>query len=187
MTGKERRNIILQLAAANGGISVRELTERFQVSRMTIHRDIRMLGRTGQLKRIHGGALPGSPAAQILYDALCSACHTAVKHHQRYRHQLPAKQQTLYCCAGCGLKAQLQQPGPGEYYATDLISGKSIPAEDAYFLIRSSSAPCCQPSILTFADELDAANFRSGFGGVLGRLPKTLAFLRTEQNLRHPN
>ena len=185
MTGKQRRKIILQLATTNGGISVRELTERFQVSRMTIHRDIQMLDRTGQLKRIHGGALPGAPPEQVQGEALCSACHTEVKHHQRYLHRRPDQQQTFYCCASCGLKAQLRQPEPGEYHATDLISGKSVPAENAYFLIRSSAAPCCQPSILTFADELEAANFHSGFGGALGRLPETLAFLRTAQNLRH--
>lgn len=187
MTGKQRRKVILQLTAANGGISVRELTERFHVSRMTIHRDIQMLDQAGHLKRIHGGALPGGPREPHRAEVLCSACQNRVKSHQRYLHQLSDQQQTVYCCAGCGLRAQLLHPELGEYYATDLISGQSIPAENAYFLIRSAAEPCCQPSILSFADEREAANFHAGFGGVLGRLPETLAFLRTEQSLRHAN
>lgn len=185
MTGNERRKTIQRLAAANGNLSAREMAEHFGVSRMTIHRDFQALEEAGKLKRFHGGAAPDVHPKQPTTKELCKACNEPVLPHQRYLRQYTDHCREFFCCACCGLRAQLQQVSPGLFYATDMISGKLLPAEEAYFLIRSSASPCCQPSILTFADEAEVIAFHSGFGGVLGRITEALDFLHTEQALKN--
>lgn len=183
MTGKERREKILRLASINGNLSAIELAERFSVSRMTIHRDLKTLENLGRLKRIHGGAVPALQPQASEAQAACTSCNTPSLPHQRYLHCKTDQDKDCYCCACCGLKAQLQHNASGSFFASDMISGRTVAAIDAYFLIRSSATPCCNPSILSFADEAEASAFRSSFGGVLARLNETLEFLHTEESL----
>lgn len=185
MSGKKRRSAIHRKVTKEGSISVNEMVEHFSVSRMTIHRDLLALEDTGKVKRIHGGAVPANQPEQSGNHNFCKECNEPALPHQHYLHQ-SSRNRDIYCCACCGLKAQLQHTAPGAFYATDMISGKILPAENAFFLMRSAATPCCQPSILTFIDETEASTFRSSFGGVLGRITEALDFLRTEQNLTKP-
>ncbi|MFQ5855986.1 MAG: DeoR/GlpR family DNA-binding transcription regulator [Anaerolineae bacterium] len=56
MLPDERRQRILELIETDGSVSVDELAQRFDVSEMTIRRDLRMLDSDGLLRRVHGGA-----------------------------------------------------------------------------------------------------------------------------------
>ncbi|HEX9778322.1 MAG TPA: DeoR family transcriptional regulator [Geopsychrobacteraceae bacterium] len=185
MTGTERRKRMIRLAAVKGSLSARELAEYFGVSRMTIHRDLQILDASGALKCIHGGAVPAFRPRPATEQGFCKTCDAPIVPHQRYLLQFPDQARDVFCCACCGLKTHLKQAPMGIFHATDMISGTMFPAEEAYFLIRSSASPCCHPSILTFADEAQAGTFRSSFGGVLGRLCEALDFLRTEQTLEN--
>jgi DeoR family transcriptional regulator, fructose operon transcriptional repressor len=53
----ERRQEILKLITQNGAARVAELSEQFEVSEMTIHRDLRYLEKTGQVKKNYGGVV----------------------------------------------------------------------------------------------------------------------------------
>jgi DeoR/GlpR family transcriptional regulator of sugar metabolism len=59
---EERLDQILSLVTERGRISVAELTDRFDVSAVTIRNDLTALERRGRLVRTHGGAMtpPGS-------------------------------------------------------------------------------------------------------------------------------
>src|SRR3954454_13709231 len=52
----ERREAILRLLLERDSVTVRELTERFQVSTMTAHRDLDALAERGVLRKVRGGA-----------------------------------------------------------------------------------------------------------------------------------
>jgi len=52
----QRRELIVATVDEQGAVRVRELTERFGVSDMTIRRDIEALALTNRLVRVHGGA-----------------------------------------------------------------------------------------------------------------------------------
>lgn len=52
-----RRQSIIDLAAANGSMSVDDLASRFGVSRSTIRRDLALLSQSGKLTRTFGGAM----------------------------------------------------------------------------------------------------------------------------------
>lgn len=54
---EERHQTILNLLDEQGSVSVTDLVTRFNVSEMTIRRDLDFLERRGYLRRVHGGAI----------------------------------------------------------------------------------------------------------------------------------
>ena len=62
MLTRQRRQLILKRLAAERQIVARELSVELGISEDTIRRDLRELAAIGLLERVHGGALPASPA-----------------------------------------------------------------------------------------------------------------------------
>lgn len=65
MYAEERRQAIVQLTAARGRVSVADLAVTFAVAPETIRRDLDVLVRSGQVDRVHGGAIPRSSFGTI--------------------------------------------------------------------------------------------------------------------------
>ena len=63
MLTAERRQQILETLRRDGKVLASELSAVLNVSEDTIRRDLRELAEAGLLQRVHGGALPRSPAA----------------------------------------------------------------------------------------------------------------------------
>ncbi len=63
-----RRRLILDLIASAGYESVQSLSQRLQVSEMTIRRDLDELEGRGLLKRIHGGAVADQIGEHLSVD-----------------------------------------------------------------------------------------------------------------------
>jgi DeoR family fructose operon transcriptional repressor len=57
----ERRRKIERLVHEKGTVSISSLSEMFEVSEMTIHRDLNALERMGALQKMRGGALASQP------------------------------------------------------------------------------------------------------------------------------
>ncbi len=57
MFTEERRNIILDILKRKGKVTVQELVERFNVSSVTIRKDLEFLESNGSIVRTHGGAI----------------------------------------------------------------------------------------------------------------------------------
>ncbi len=62
MLTAERRRSILQTLQREGKVLASELSRTLHVSEDTVRRDLRELASAGMLQRVHGGALPRSPA-----------------------------------------------------------------------------------------------------------------------------
>jgi len=77
MLAAERRETILSILKRDGRVVVPVLSETLDVSIDTIRRDLRDLAAEGRLARVHGGALPVSPAA--------------TSYSERQRHLTPEK------------------------------------------------------------------------------------------------
>ncbi|WP_240340423.1 DeoR/GlpR family DNA-binding transcription regulator [Nocardioides sp. SYSU D00038] len=58
----QRKDLILDLLRADGRVVAKELAARLDLSEDTIRRDLRELAAEGRVQRVHGGALPASPA-----------------------------------------------------------------------------------------------------------------------------
>lgn len=62
MLTRHRKQHILEVLRQSGQIVAKELSQQLGVSEDTIRRDLRELAAEGLLQRVHGGALPASPA-----------------------------------------------------------------------------------------------------------------------------
>lgn len=62
MLVEERKAHLLRLLAQTGRIIATDASQNMGVSEDTLRRDLRELAREGRLKRVHGGAVPISPA-----------------------------------------------------------------------------------------------------------------------------
>lgn len=62
MLSQQRRHYLLQQLQIQGQIIAKQVALDLQVSEDTIRRDLRELAKEGVLQRVHGGALPASPA-----------------------------------------------------------------------------------------------------------------------------
>ncbi len=62
MLTRQRKAYILEILNREGRIVAKELSQELALSEDTIRRDLRELAGEGRLQRVHGGALPASPA-----------------------------------------------------------------------------------------------------------------------------
>lgn len=193
MKASERHRDLVDWLAEAGNLSLQELSARYGISKMTAHRDLKILEDRGLLKRIHGGAvsnLSRAPEPREISEPAgrssgqCVTCYRPVGPHLMYSITLDNGEQQMTCCPHCGVSAQLSL-GPKVVMAltTDYLTGRPHPVQKSFFLLGSVAVPCCKPSMLTFDDEDMARRFQSGFGGHLGRLDDAIDFLRKEMSL----
>jgi DeoR/GlpR family transcriptional regulator of sugar metabolism len=64
MLTEERRQLILDRLRSDGKVVAAELSSFLAVSPDTVRRDLRELAEAGQLRRVHGGALPAAVGAR---------------------------------------------------------------------------------------------------------------------------
>ncbi len=192
MQGIERRRELLAWLEQRGCLTLAEMVARFGVSKMTLHRDLAALEKRQALKRIHGGAVFGEKAgARVPASGIsqqdrddCLICQRPVGQHLHYSLTALGGKLQRYCCAHCGVSAQLASPEQWSMaMATDFLTGRPHPAQQSWFVLGSVVAPCCRPSMLTFEEEIMAKRFETGFGGQLGRLPQALDYLQEEMSL----
>ncbi|GAB3557201.1 DeoR/GlpR family DNA-binding transcription regulator [Arthrobacter alkaliphilus] len=58
MFAEERQQLISELVAERGRVSVTDLADRFSITTETVRRDLAVLESAGNLRRVHGGAVP---------------------------------------------------------------------------------------------------------------------------------
>ena len=82
---EERHRRILDALRRHGKVIVGDLSGALDVSEDTIRRDLRELADAGLLQRVHGGALPRSPAvaAYAARQTLAPAAKVAIAHSKR--------------------------------------------------------------------------------------------------------
>ncbi len=201
MKATQRRKELIAMIQAKGGLSLKEITEQFDVSKMTIHRDLDVLESRGLIRRIFGGAVPvddvkpplptAVPVSSVVRTSApvqpvdsCLVCLRPVSQHLLYCLTLTTGEQYFACCPHCGLLAHLRQKeNIVSAMTSDFISGRPHPAHRSFYLMGSAASPCCTPSLLTFENEDQARRFQSGFGGKVGSLQEALEYLQEEMTM----
>jgi len=193
MKGIERRRELLEWLEERGHLSLAEIVARFGVSKMTVHRDLEVLEKRQALKRIHGGVIAEETAREVAptlqattppHGGGCLICQRSIPQHLLYTLTTDSGVQQRFCCAHCGVSAQLASTGKVRMaMATDFLTGRPHPAQQSWFVLGSVVLPCCRPSLLTFEDEEMARRFQTGFGGRLSDLKGALDYLRGEMSL----
>src|SRR3954454_23151297 len=84
----ERRDAIRRLLLERDSVTVRELTDRFQVSTMTAHRDLDALARRGVLRKVRGGAA-AQPTA--LYESSLTVRLSEMREAKENIARVPAR------------------------------------------------------------------------------------------------
>jgi DeoR/GlpR family transcriptional regulator of sugar metabolism len=86
MLARQRKDYLLKVLQTQGQIVASDVSRELGLSEDTIRRDLRELAAAGQLQRVHGGALPASPAVvdfagrqQIASDAKVAIGRAAAK------------------------------------------------------------------------------------------------------------
>ncbi|ACO04680.1 MAG TPA: HTH domain-containing protein [Persephonella sp.] len=162
-----RKEKILEILREKKEVTVKELSNIFKVSEMTIYRDIKELEKEGEIKRKHGSVLLNTKEnRETLTVDTCPICEKPITRSHPYKIIVENTKVIEACCEHCGLLLH-QKYADKEVSAItyDFITENPISALNAFFVVGSSAVPCCSPSVIPFASREDAEKFQKGFGG----------------------
>ncbi len=164
-----RKKQILEILKERGEITVKSLSKIFNVSEMTIYRDVRQLEKEGEIKRKHGSIvlnLEGNEDGKVVKR--CPICEKPITRSHPYKLTVENTKTIEACCDHCGLllhkKYEDQEVSALTY---DFITENPVSVLEAYFVVGSDAKPCCSPSVIPFSDRSMAEKFVKGFGGKL--------------------
>ena len=179
----ERQRQIKMLIQTKKTLKINELSERFNVSEMTIYRDIKPLIEEGLITKTFGGISLVEKTNQTLPDQnQCVYCHKPNNSKMTYRLILPNDKIETACCAHCGLLRH-QQLGEEVLQAIchDFFMNTTISAPLTWYVMNTSlNISCCQPQVLTFANQEHAERFVKGFGGTVYRFEEVMEVVHRE-------
>ncbi|MBN3765027.1 DeoR/GlpR family DNA-binding transcription regulator [Burkholderia sp. Ac-20365] len=127
MLTSQRKKLILEALKRDGQVLARPLSDAFGVSEDTVRRDLRELAAEGKLQRVHGGALPSSPAVANLAgrQAIGSEAKAAIG---RAAAQMIAPGQIAFVDGGT-TAIQLARHLPADLHATIVTHSPSVAVE----------------------------------------------------------
>jgi DeoR/GlpR family transcriptional regulator of sugar metabolism len=164
----ERQKEIKKMIQTKKVLRISELSERFDVSEMTIYRDIKPLVEKGLISKTPGGisiANKSHHTSSEQYD--CVYCHRPNHPKMVYRLILANDKIETACCGHCGLLRH-RQLGEEVSHAIchDFFMNTTISAALAWYIMDTTlNIACCQPQVLTFENKEHADKFVKGFGG----------------------
>ncbi len=162
-----RKEKIIEILRERKEISVKELSKIFNVSEMTIYRDVRELEKEGEIRRKHGAVLLNEKEiSESLVVETCPICDKPITRAYPYRITVEYHKVIESCCEHCGFLLHSKYEDKKVSAITyDFITENPISALNAWYVVGSSAVPCCSPSAIPFASKEDAEKFQKGFGG----------------------
>jgi DeoR/GlpR family transcriptional regulator of sugar metabolism len=159
-----RKEEILKLIE-EGYSTAKELARYFNVSLMTIYRDLRELEEEGKIVRKHGNV--ELKREESIKESVCAVCGKDVDLRLAFIYILKGGKKVHTCCAHCGLIAfkTIDAEKVEMAITRDFITCNPMNAFMGTYVVGSSVSPCCTPSAFVFANEEDAHKFSKGFGG----------------------
>lgn len=177
----DRRRQILKLLQEQGIVLISNLSERFDVSHMTVHRDLDQLEERGHLRKVRGGAVPVSPPvmAAAPSQATCPMCTKKTQLHTQVILNEVEGGQVIACCPHCALMLFARRREEiASLLVTDFLSGAMSSAQAAFYVVDPDVTVCCSPTTVSFARRQDAARFQTGFGGELLSFAGAMQFIQ---------
>jgi len=161
-----RREQILTWLEEEGSLSIRELENRLEVSHMTVHRDLDRLAGQHLVKKVRGGVIlfPAGSAQQARRQS-CAMCGGRIPVRSEFVILRREESQLNGCCPHCGILLLSEKIEAESVLARDYLYGRMVNIFQAFFVVESDVRLCCVPSIICFANELEAEKFQHGFGG----------------------
>jgi DeoR family transcriptional regulator, copper-sensing transcriptional repressor len=176
-TSIDREKKILEILQKQGSASIQELVEAFDVSNMTIHRELNKMADAGIIQKKHGGVVLANPLPAE-NSSQCAMCNKPISERTVFIVRLESGEQKRTCCAHCGLMIQGQTKEALQSLTADYLHGHIISAGQAVYIFGSDLTVCCVPSVLSFGSRQDATKFQKGFGGTLANMDETIHYLQ---------
>lgn len=161
----ERQGLILELLRNQGSVTIHDLQSQLGIPAATAYRDAKILIESGYATRQHGRLMLREEPEQSAGFGVCIMCNQRVDQRLAFSLQLTGGQQASACCSHCGLMFLRNNPHVKSALAADYLYGRMVNVRQAKFLVGSQIKLCCDPSILCFSNQDDAARFQAGFGG----------------------
>lgn len=179
----DRRQQILALLDEQGRVTISALSEAFQVSEMTIHRDLDLLAGERRLRKVRGGAV--SMMSETAVTDHCLICHKQTRRQTQVILRLTHDRQRRACCPHCGFMYLAHNDHDVvSVLVTGFLYGRTLEASTAHYLVHPDITVCCTPTILAFERDGDARRFRTGFGGELMDFSSTVVYVREAMRLK---
>lgn len=177
---EERLYAILDLVEKEGSVRTADLSRIFQVSEMTIHRDLEELAARGLVRKVRGGAVATRHGER---PDFCVMCHSPVPEHTRVVLHLKSGERRYACCPHCSI-AYMAHRGEevGLMLVRDLLHQYVVDARVAFYVLDPNVVICCRPAVLAFKSREDAESFQRGFGGKVVDFDGALNFLLGEHH-----
>ncbi|WP_327608912.1 DeoR family transcriptional regulator [Virgibacillus tibetensis] len=164
----DRRKRVEDLIRSHYSMKISDLSKKFNVSEMTIHRDLKPLIDEGVVIKTFGGVtLTRDKQSNETISEECVICKSSINVRMAYRLILQNNKIEMTCCAHCGLIRHRQlDSGVIQAICYDFFRQTTISAHLTWFVMNSSvHIGCCQPQVLTFEWKEHAEKFVKGFGG----------------------
>jgi len=174
-----RRTQMLDWLRDNKRAAIETLAEHFNVSAMTIHRDVAELVKTGVVQKIHGGVVWVENIPVAAAEGKCEMCNLAAGRIPFVIRESEGQTHTA-CCPHCGLMLLMHAREVSSVLTTDFLYGKTVSAKAASYVVGSTVQICCAPSVLSFICLDDAQRFVHGFGGALMTYAEAMESLQHE-------
>ncbi len=159
-----RKEEILRLIE-EGYSTAKELARYFNVSLMTIYRDLRELEEEGKIVRRHGNV--ELRREEELRENVCAVCGKEIDLRLAFIYMLRGGKKVHTCCAHCGLIAykNINRESVEMAITRDFITCNPVNAFASTYVVGGVTTPCCKPPAFVFAEKEDAERFAKGFGG----------------------
>ena len=170
MLKEERHKLILNELDATGLFDLKAFSRVYEMSEMTLYRDLQYLETTGKLIRISGGA-------KLLPIDSCVVCHKQPQSkRQRITLHLISGVEKKACCAHCALiYLEKHMKEVQQILGTDFLMDTTVNVKRANFVIGANLPHfCCDPSVYLFSECKIATQFTKGFGGRVLSLEKAI-------------
>ncbi|MBV7506758.1 DeoR family transcriptional regulator [Bacillus sp. sid0103] len=178
----ERREQMLTWLEKEGTLSITEISNRLNVSEMTVYRDIKPLIEEKKIIKTSGGIC----LAQVtnVSSTACTYCFKESNNRhpvQIITHDLRVEQ---LCCPHCGLLRYRDiEKDVSQIICRDFLQNTTISAKMAYFLMDADfNLNCCQPQVLAFDSLKHAEQFQKGFGGIVLRFNEAIEEIHKRMN-----
>ncbi len=175
----ERQQQIVTMLQTETRLTIKQLVEQFNVSGMTIHRDLDKLAADGKVIKVHGGVelMPTEPM-MLGETAVCALCGGMIMERTAFVIMRQNGEKLCACCPHCGILSMQQVEDVGSALTPDFLQGRRINVFQAHFVIGSEVRVCCLPSTICFATQAEAEKFQRGFGGHVFNYSEAQAHLR---------
>lgn len=166
MIPSERQQQIIAWLQTEKRLTIKQLVDRFNVSGMTVHRDLDRLAQEGKVIKVHGGAeLVAQESGVGEGTAVCQLCGGHVMARTAFTVMRQDGEKLCACCPHCGILLMQQIEDIGSALTPDFLHGRRVNVYQAYFVVGSEVQVCCLPSTICFATQAEAGKFQRGFGG----------------------